>query len=239
MFDDYFEIFLADTPEGKEEHYKIRYQVYCEEMGFEDKIKFPQKLEYDDVDKYSIHFIVRNKITKRWVAAMRLIPGQGKKLPIESLYSINDEIDLFSTVELSRLCVVKDVRRRSTDFDPPHGITHEKGDDQNESNVKSIHGQRRLNRCIIWGLFRAATIYSAENNIENWVSVTTKALAKVISSEGFNLTQIGDACNHKGIRYPYKANVKEILSNPIWMNYQAGFDLYSNLEKATQIMSAA
>ncbi len=37
MFDDHFEVFLADTRESKEIHYSIRYQVYCEEMGFENK----------------------------------------------------------------------------------------------------------------------------------------------------------------------------------------------------------
>ncbi|MGZ8186120.1 MAG: GNAT family N-acyltransferase, partial [Methylobacter sp.] len=81
MFDDHFEFFLADTDESKEIHYSIRYQVYCEEMGFENKDDFPLEQEFDEYDNHSTHFIVRHKPTGHWVGAMRLIFKNGQPLP--------------------------------------------------------------------------------------------------------------------------------------------------------------
>ena len=60
-FDSNFEVFLADTLEGKQIHYNLRYQVYCDEMGFEDKDSFPDKMESDEWDDNSVHFIVRHR----------------------------------------------------------------------------------------------------------------------------------------------------------------------------------
>ena len=41
IFDHNYEVLLANTEESKNIHYKLRYQVYCDEMRFEDKNKFP------------------------------------------------------------------------------------------------------------------------------------------------------------------------------------------------------
>ena len=64
MFDQHYEVLLADTPESKAIHYSIRYKVYCEEMGFENKDNFHQKQEVDNYDQHSVHFIVRTKTKK-------------------------------------------------------------------------------------------------------------------------------------------------------------------------------
>ena len=61
MFDQHYEVLLADTPKSKAIHYGIRYQVYCEEMGFENKADFPQEQEFDHYDDHAAHFIVRTK----------------------------------------------------------------------------------------------------------------------------------------------------------------------------------
>ena len=56
IFDDRYEVFLADTPESKALHYQLRYQVYCEETGWERSPQFLQeKLERDDFDASSHH----------------------------------------------------------------------------------------------------------------------------------------------------------------------------------------
>ena len=42
-FFNHFFLSIADTPELKQEVYKIRYQVYCEELEYEPKEEFIMK----------------------------------------------------------------------------------------------------------------------------------------------------------------------------------------------------
>ncbi|MBS3963093.1 MAG: GNAT family N-acetyltransferase, partial [Methylomonas sp.] len=67
FFDSNFEVVLADTFESKLINYNIRYQVYCDEMGFEDKDVFPDEIEFDEWDKNSVHFLVRHKSSENWL----------------------------------------------------------------------------------------------------------------------------------------------------------------------------
>jgi len=220
MFDKYFEVFLADTSEAKEIHYQIRYQVYCEEMGFEDKSTFLKNEEWDKWDHCSTHFIVRHKYTGQWVGAMRLVSPKDNQLPVNQHTCLQDKdgnsIQIKqSNVELSRLCLVKEIRRRSSDTTPPYGLTRgllNKQKTEALEAIDSVYKDRRVNLSIIWGLFRAAADYSEQNNINRWFFLTNKALARVIGREGFLLHPAGDGCEHAGKRYPFTMELDEIFA---------------------------
>lgn len=233
MFDQYFEVFLADTDEGKEKHYNIRYQVYCEEMGFENKDQFPMEQESDHWDENSVHFLVRLKHTKEWVGAMRLIPPKDEALPLEGLCSIDEPAHQTDSksVELSRLCLVKEIRKPN--FDCPYGISDDPSSEKEaiHENVKLFFSHNEVKKSIIWGLFRAASLYCEENSIKKWFFLTTKALARIITRKGFDMIGIGGVCEHKGKRYPYKIEVKGILLSDFWEDYKTGYHLYSELEE--------
>ncbi len=240
MFDDYFEVFLADTAKSKEIHYSIRYQVYCEEMGFENKDKFPKKLENDDYDNHSVHFIVRHKHTGAWVGAMRLIFKNNQALPVEKLCNLDEPIGYnrsFRSVELSRLCLVREIRKRITDLNSPHGIT-----DENKiistDNVKPLYNHYRNGRSIVWGLLRAATEYGYHNDIQKCYFLMTKALAKIIRKGGLTLQDIGPSCYHNGERYPFRMNVAETYRNRIWHDYRNGYRLFSELDVPATLKAA-
>ncbi len=219
MFDNHFEVYLANTQESKNIHYNIRYQVYCEEMGFENEKDFPQQMEFDDDDAKSIHFIVRNNVTGQWVGAMRLIKKQDELLPMERFCRLNEKIsnnDLFKMVEISRLCLIKEVRRGN----PPIG----------EEEMSQL-SELKLNRLIIWGLFYAAVKYGYKNRINSSYFMTTKALARVLKRSGLNLINIGSSCQHNGERFPFKMNTHEVYTSNVWENKcSKGYSLYSELE---------
>ncbi len=219
MFDKYFEVFLADTAESRKINFQIRYQVYCDEMGFEDKSVFIHKEEWDKWDHHSVHFIVRHKYTGQWVGAMRLVSPDNSQLPLSKHTTLidnqNNAIQIKSSnVELSRLCLIKEIRRRSTDSTPPLGLNkfQKTRDEQNSEKVEAIYKDRRINLSIIWGLFRAAADYSAQNNIKRWFFLTNKALARVIGREGFLLHPAGEGCEHAGKRYPFTMELDEIFA---------------------------
>jgi N-acyl amino acid synthase of PEP-CTERM/exosortase system len=234
MFDDNFEVFLADTPESEEIHYSIRYQVYCEEMGFENKEDFPSEQEFDEYDSHSTHFIVRTRQTGQWVGAMRMIFKKDQLLPLEKHCTLNATIkeDIFNrSIEISRLCLVKDIRRRSTDIDPPLGLGEDGNEIKAEDNVIPFHRRKHAERSIIWGLFRAAALHSKERDIKKWYFLGTNALARIICKTGCNMKLIGESCNINGERFPFEMIVNEILSNSLWLNdFKNGYSLYSGLE---------
>ncbi len=226
MFDNYFEVFLADTEESRNIHYSIRYQVYCEEMGFENKLDFPTEMEFDEDDAKSVHFIVRNKVTKDWIGAMRLINKKGGLLPIEQSCEIDEGIstnDIFKSVEISRLCLVKEVRKGNPPIGEMENIKRQQGDTP----------QVELNRLIIWGLFYAAVNYGRKNRISNSYFMTTKVLARVLTRAGLNLIKVGGSCQHKGERFPFKMNTEEVCKSDVWKNKCSyGYSLFSEIKSA-------
>ncbi len=229
MFDHYYEVFLADTVKSKEIHYSIRYHVYCEEMDFENKDDFPSEQEFDEYDAHSVHFIVSHKPSGHWVGAMRLIIKNDQALPIEQLCVLNESINKNTTglsVEISRLCLLKEIRRRSTDSLPPFGIGHY------EATNKEASNNRCENRDIIWGMIYAAAKYSYHHDIAHWYYITTLALDKILRKGGLNMLIIGTPCEHKGLRYPFKMDAFTTYQNElIWKgDYNKGYRLFSELE---------
>jgi len=233
MFDDYFEVFLADTPASKKQHFNVRYQVYCEEMGYEDKTRFPEALEEDQWDDNSVHFIIRHKHTNQWIGAMRMVFPRNELLPLQALCPIeqDNQAQHSQSIEISRLCLIQEIRKRKTDEEPPLALNAQT-DAQVRTDVTQLYSRRHINKSLIWGLFRAASLYSQANNIDNWYFLGTKALARVISREGFKMQQIGEGCDHRGMRYPFKVEMQEIINNDIWSeNFNNGYRLYSELEQ--------
>lgn len=227
MFDQHYEVFLADTLESKEINYSIRYQIYCEEMGFENKDDFPKEQEFDHHDQHSIHFIVRHKLTGHWVGAIRLIFQSEQSLPIMHHCNLQEHIgknDIMPSVELSRLCVLKEVRRKNLIDFLPDSHTY----DENKANTAN---HNRINRSIIWGLFNAVTEYCYSNNIETWYFITTTALAKILRKGGCHMLTIGAPCSHNGERYPFKKDVTDTYFNEKWRNdYKKGYRIFSDLK---------
>lgn len=234
MFDNYYEVFLADTRESKEINYSIRYKTYCEEMGFENKDNFPRAQEFDDHDQHSVHFIVRDKSTEQWVGAIRLIFQNDQALPIVQYCNLQEQIDknnIKPAVELSRLCVLKDVRRKGlVDIASNNDSAYKNKTTQATERKQSLYSQNKTNRSIIWGLFNAVTEYCYSNNIETWYFITTISLAKVLRKGGCNIMNIGAPCSHNGERYPFKKDVVDTYFNEDWRkNYKNSYRVFSEL----------
>lgn len=176
---------------------------------------------------------------------MRLVSPENAILPLNDQTILKDADDkpldvTASNVELSRLCLVKEIRRRVSDTTPPYGLQGFQDENQNvkkADNVEPIFTDRRVNLSIIWGLFRAAADYSEQNNIDSWYFLTNKALARVIGREGFKLHSVGESCEHAGRRYPFQMKLDEILSqvssSEMASNVQPeSYRLYSDYEKS-------
>lgn len=234
-FDSGFEVFLADTLESKQIHYNLRYQVYCDEMGFEDKNAFPEQMEFDEWDNHAVHFIVRHKASGHWVGGLRLVFNKKKTFPFEKLIIPYQEItqaDRQVSAELSRLCVLREARRFTSRRLAPYGLP-DRDEIQTSEKVVSFYNFKNHTRSLMWGLIRAALLYSVEKEeLTHWYLLIGPALACFTRREGFEMLQIGDSCEHRGLRTPYQMKLKDILANPFWnKDYKQHYSLYSDLEK--------
>lgn len=234
-FDSNFEVFLADTAESKAIHYNIRYQVYCDEMGFEDKERFPDQLEYDEWDdNHSVHFLVRDKRHGYWVGAMRLVLPNKYSLPLEQHCKLEVKMSrdqYMESLELSRLCVLKEVRRFSAKRFSPYGILTEENIPEG-SNITVLHNYKNLGLTLMWGLFRAMTLYCIENNVKELYMLVAPALAYAIRKQGFSVDQVGKACEFRGKRIPYKCNIANVVENEMWKkDYKNNYCLYSDIHE--------
>ena len=233
-FDRSFEVFLADTVESKKLNYKIRYKVYCEEMCFENKEFFPDQMECDEWDAYSDHFLVRHRYSGEWIGAMRLVRQKDSIFPFQEKClldeGIREEQHVEHSVELSRLCVVKEARRFAMPKLVSNSLANAKMPQEN-NNVTNLNDLKINSRTIMWGLYRAAAVYLKNNNIDYVYTLATQALVSYARKEGFELRKVGSTCEHKGTRTPYQFNIDNVLANPIWLNdYKQGFRLYSKWE---------
>lgn len=111
-----FDFYIQKTTSEKEleEEYRLRYQVYCEEYGYLDKEKFPDKQEHDEYDEFSDHFVMRDK-NHEIAALVRVIRNSSHGFPLEKHFSPNIDISTIERsrlVEISRLIVAKKYRKQ-------------------------------------------------------------------------------------------------------------------------------
>lgn len=236
-FDNFFEIIIADTPRSKNIHYRLRYQVYCEELGFEDKTQYPGQMEFDTWDKHSVHFLVRNRYSGAWLGTLRVVFHNSLSFPFESRCSADQQLainDYLQSVEISRLCVIKEARRFQKSA--PSLATDQKPTLESSNKIiHYLHTHHAKQRCLMWGLLRAAVVYSAEHNLKHWFFLATQSLAQCIQKAGFEMEKIGLTPTDAGQRYPYKLNVENFLNNPMWQNdYRRGYLKFSELEEKTE-----
>ena len=240
MFDENFEVVLANTKTARRIHYQIRYQVYCLEEGFEDHRNFNNGEEKDGWDdEHSVHFLVRSKTTREWVAAMRLVSPTHNGLPLENVCTIDataaPENLGKSAVEVSRLCILnhyRHTRPRARDASQPDS---QMGATPGDSPVKKLKYRSE----IVMGLMRAAAAYCLDHKISYWYFLSTPAFARMMNILSFQLIELGPACNHRGKRKPYLINpmgahekakqgcsaIARLLSKPVAYRYYSDLNL--------------
>jgi N-acyl amino acid synthase of PEP-CTERM/exosortase system len=90
---------------------EMRYRVYCEELGFLEKYKYPHLKESDEFDGHSIHVVVR--VGRRLGGYARVILPNGEGLPIFQHFELPAEEDMQHSCEISRFMISKYFRRKA------------------------------------------------------------------------------------------------------------------------------
>jgi N-acyl amino acid synthase of PEP-CTERM/exosortase system len=224
-FREYFQNVPVDTDELKQEVYKLRYQVYCLETGFEDPNDFPDRLERDAYDERSEHYLIRHKSSNEFAATTRLIlPDLNSPhgiFPIEEHCKIEkrdliDEIDPAQIGEVSRFCVSKNFKRRKGEPGTLAGIP------TFTPTPSFSEDERRSFPLITLGLITCLMKISLKHGIFYWYAVMEPALIRFLSQLGINFTAIGPAVDYHGLRRPCFIKVDDLLASvkekniPLW-----------------------
>lgn len=239
-FQRYFSVHFATTPEQRNDVYKIRYRVYCDEFGYESAEEFPENLEHDQFDESSLHCLIKHRGSQRPAGCVRLVTtGENglQSLPLETfcadsldrefLGSLN--LQRTSMCEVSRLAVDGAFRRRASESITRFG-------DMDAIDCSSH--ERRTFSLISVAAFLAATSLTELTKRTNVFAMMEPFLPKLLERSGINFRKVGADMDYHGHRAPYFETTESALISMVpelRALYEAiSFDISEDFKKLRQ-----
>jgi N-acyl amino acid synthase of PEP-CTERM/exosortase system len=222
-FSRYFRIDAALDGALLDQVFRVRHEVYCEELKFEPER--PDRREIDEFDDHSLHCLLRRVDSPHQaVGCTRIVlsnpADRDLPLPFERTCarvldrSIIDPAHLprDRIAEISRLAVAGHYRRR-------------KGEEREQIPIDSRDfaggGQPRF-PFVPASLLLGAVALAERSGIDTVFVLTEPRLATHFSRLGVEVRQIGAPISHRGLRIPSVMQVEEIIRNmrrilrPLW-----------------------
>jgi N-acyl amino acid synthase of PEP-CTERM/exosortase system len=197
-----FEIVPALSAALRDEAFRIRHQVYCEDLNFEAPRSDGR--EIDEYDAHSIQLLIRHVSTGEYIGCARVI----RPNPLDPLVSLpfertcEDALDRSMVdpralprdkiAEVSRLAVISRYRRRKGEAPKPFPVSEEDFGSQNQPRFPYI----------LVGMYLGVVAVSIYHAIDNLFVLTEPRLAQHFFRLGIEIKQIGDPVEHRGIRIP-------------------------------------
>jgi len=201
-----FETVLADTEEARGISFRLRYQIFCEETGFEDPRAFPNNQEQDIFDSASTPFLVWDYLTEQWAGTMRLVHARRAALPSETILWPSPLAGIAEhrakSVEFSRLCIPQSFRR-------VHSATYfasTQPDADSDDGTSVAHFKQEDNEILLRVLL-AFLAWAHEHEVEYSYFLINAALARILGRLHMPLTVAGDTVEHRGRRTPYLTHI--------------------------------
>jgi N-acyl amino acid synthase of PEP-CTERM/exosortase system len=212
IFQQYFEIVPALSNALKDEVYRIRHQVYCEDLKFEPPR--PDGRETDEHDLNSIHLLMRSVKTGEFIGCTRIVQPPPTdpyyQLPFEKTCAdvldrsiVNPaELPRNRIAEVSRLAVVASYRRRKGEHNSAISTLDEDSDPRKSPRFPYIP----------LGLYIGTTELARLNGVDTLFVLTERRQADHFSKLGVRLQIVGEAVEHRGARVPAMMNVNSIIN---------------------------
>ena len=190
-FHQYFEIVPALSNALKDEVYRVRHQVYCEDLKFESAR--PDRLETDEHDSNSLHLLLRSVKTGEFIGCTRIV----RPRPDDSHYHLPFETTCATALdrsiidparlprdriaEVSRLAVVASYRRRKGEANSPVSLADE------DSDI----GKSRRFPYIPLGLYLGTTELARISGIDTLFVLTEPDRQLIFASSASNCNSLG------------------------------------------------
>lgn len=194
-FAERYQILIADTETLRRQVYRVRHQVFCDELGYD--MRNVRGHEFDDYDAGSIHVLLRERASGNPIGCFRLVmPQDGSVwLPFDKYGVPHVDERLFDwsrvnrarSVEVSRLALSPRARQcRASEGGPsdPYMAT---------------------------AMFYAVTALVLKLGTEDLFMVIEPRLGRLISRYGFSLDQISPPFEYYGQRATFSAYRSRIV----------------------------
>ncbi|WP_440903453.1 PEP-CTERM/exosortase system-associated acyltransferase [Catenovulum sp. SX2] len=213
-FSQFLQPVLAYSDELKQDTYKVRYNVYCDELHFLEENQIG--LETDHFDSHSLHCAIKHKQTNAYAGTVRLVCSSSpkEKLPIEEfcLNSINDDeihpsdFSRDKICEISRLAIPAQFRRRNADkfAGAATGAINESSYSEDELRCFPF---------IAVGLYMSCASLAHHSGIKHCFVMMEPRLARSLRFVGIPFKQIGPTVEYHGKRAPYYISNKILMDS--------------------------
>jgi N-acyl amino acid synthase of PEP-CTERM/exosortase system len=203
-FSQHFKICFADTKKLRQEAFKIRHKVYCEEMAWLPTNK--NQMETDEYDDCAYHCLLQHRRSGVFSGCIRLVipPANNPnfKLPFEknSQHCLRkqvldtDALPRGSFGEVSRLAVLPSFRQRVKEHSVPFVFS-----DQDPATVFTEQEKRNFPN-IAMGLYLAAAAFADICNHSGVLVMMEPSLMGRLKQFGFPFIQVGDETQLYGTR---------------------------------------
>jgi len=207
----------VDSEFLKKEIYKLRYDVYVSEFGFEKEEDHPSGLEKDIYDSHSVELAAIEQLDperQKIIGTIRLVLHSEHGFPIENAVPIDfseEKPPIDKIAEISRLTISKEYRRRQGDglFGVESYLkVSEGGILPNQGKLQNP--KVRIQPYLILGLFKEMYHVSKKLGITHWYMITEKKLWYALKRFDLIFSQIGEPVHYHGLRIPYLGIVEEI-----------------------------
>jgi len=226
-FKKYFNVQVASTKALRHEAFKIRHNVYCEELNWENLHK--DKIETDEFDDYSYHIVLQHLSTQTYAGSVRVIippPGMLDKVtPFElnCLGSIKpellnmDDYPRGSFGEVSRIAVPTLFRRRPNEAAHPYLVDGTANKDELSAE------ERRQFPNIAIGLYLSAVAMVDICQHRAMFVMVEPRLSRHLARVGLPFEQVGEVIDYHGKRALFRlsaANFSSLLKSEMKQLYQ-------------------
>lgn len=213
-FTEHFTAVLAQNKHELESAFRIRHEVFCEEIKiFEGN---ETGLERDDYDDFAEQCLIQHKRSSDYSGCVRLIMPEkdGQTLPIEKQGVQHiDRHDLLpghfkrsEIAEVSRILIPKVFRRRKIDKGACAANTGINIDLYNENDIRCFP-------FIAVGLYMACTAMFLNRGKKHVYFMADPRLGKSMQVVGLTMTQIGPEFEYVGRRVPYYISGDDFMQN--------------------------
>jgi N-acyl amino acid synthase of PEP-CTERM/exosortase system len=195
--------------------YHLRYDVYCLERKFLQACNYPDRLETDEYDQYSMHFGITDA-REEMVGTVRLVQPGPVGLPLYNCCEIFPHeaeklAGITSIAEISRLAISRRFHRRLNDG--PYGLRGAErfGEDpdsasHDDDGVDERHGHVPL----VVSLYKAMYQACKRNGITHLLAATERSLQRLLTVYHFPFRIIGPQVNYFGPVAPYILDLAEL-----------------------------
>ncbi|WP_181244371.1 PEP-CTERM/exosortase system-associated acyltransferase [Halomonas sp. ND22Bw] len=218
LFDRFREAFtfrLADDEETRRRIFRLRHDVYCEELGYEAPADPLHHLEFDAHDEHAILCLIEHRDTGLSAGCMRLVLPEDsrndgvQRLPLEdyagdSLEHPRLHPQRFAqerVCEVSRLAISPLFRRRST-TEEIEGLLH--------ARHAFTPEQRETFPLIVIGLFLATYALLGLSGRPHAFAMMEPRLPRLLSMSGFLFTPVGRIIDFHGKRGAFYIDQRQV-----------------------------